>query len=88
MVKGSSRQVIVVKSPEQTNFEQVIFFVKEGTVPQASVVAQAQQIARDYGKKDSLFASSLGIPGLLWVALGASGASFCWGIGLLAFGVL
>lgn len=87
MVKGSSRQVIVVKSPQETLFEQAIFFVKEEALQQTgyshqSVVAQAQKIARDYSQNDGIFTSSLGIHGGLWMILGASIASFLWAVGL------
>ncbi|MFI3254248.1 MAG: translation initiation factor 2 [Eubacteriales bacterium] len=87
MVKGSSRQVILVKSPEETMFEQAIFLVKEDAlagsgVSTESVLAQAQKLANNYGKKESIFTSTGGIHVGLWVLLGASGASFCWAVGL------
>ncbi len=84
MVKGSNRQVIVVKSLSETMFEQAIFFVREDAkaVSHDSAVAQAQKIARDYGRKEDIFSSSCGVHGLLWLALGASGASFLWAVGL------
>ena len=33
MVKGVSRQVIVVQSPDREHFEQAIFILKEGQTP-------------------------------------------------------
>lgn len=90
MVKGSSRQVILVKSPDETLFEQAIFFVKEEAfrrqgVTADSVVAEAQKIAKEYSKRDSIFHESSGVHGLLWILLGASASSLCWALGLYYF---
>lgn len=86
MVKGSSRQVIVVKALSETIFEQAIFFVKDQAmtpgVSQDSAVAQAQKIARQIGQKEDIFSTPSGVHGLLWTALGAAGASFLWALGL------
>lgn len=90
MVKGSSRQVVVVKSPEENLFEQAIFFVKEDAfrktgITAEGVVAEAQKVANQYMQKDSVFSSSSGVHGLIWLLLGASGASFLWGLGIYLF---
>ena len=37
MVKGISRQVIVVHAPEQAMFEQAIFIIKDGALKQEGV---------------------------------------------------
>lgn len=83
MVKGSSKHVIVVKSPQETLFDQAIFFVKEDAfqksgVTTESVVQQAKKIAKEYSKKET----SLEQSHLLWMALGASSASLLWAVAL------
>ncbi len=55
MVKGTSRRVIVVDSPDPKLFEQAIFIVRndafsqEGVTPQ-QVLGEACRIARDYAE--------------------------------------
>lgn len=85
MVKGSSRQVIFVKAPPETVFEQAIFLVKEDALAQngvttESVLAQAKKATKEYTQKQSMFHSSQGIHGLLWALLGASGTSVLWAV--------
>lgn len=82
MVKGSTKQVIVVKSPQPDLFEEAIFILKEERRPGVTgdmVVAQAQKAAQDYLHRDDLFYSSGGIHGLIWVLLGMGLASALWG---------
>lgn len=56
MVKGTSRRVIVVNSPDPELFEQAIFIVKDDVftregVTQQQVLGEACRIARGYSKK-------------------------------------
>ena len=56
MVKGISRRVVVVDSPEQRYFEQAIFIVRndaagEGVTAQA-LVEEAKRVARNYAGGD------------------------------------
>lgn len=57
MVKGKSRRVIVVPSPDKRLFEEAIFFVNEDMlkkdgVSAEMVVKEAQQIAERYVKEN------------------------------------
>lgn len=54
MVKGLSRRVIVVSSPDPRIFEQAIFIIRNdalsGGVTQQQVVDQALHVAKDYAR--------------------------------------
>lgn len=78
MVKGISRQVIVVDSPEEKLFEQAIFILKEGApaVTDADLLKEAKDLlrSRSHQKRPSLYyfgpAWACGgalITGLLWL---------------------
>ena len=56
MLKGISRRVIVVKSPDRRFFEEAIFFVKEGAIGTGGVTAEqvveeARRVADGFVKK-------------------------------------
>ncbi len=58
MVKGISRRVIVVRSPDERLFEQAIFLLKEDALQQEGVTAQqvvqeAKEVADSYLRKHS-----------------------------------
>ena len=52
MVKGISRRVVVVESPDQRLFEQAIFIVRNDVagkgVTSRELVEEARRVARDY----------------------------------------
>ena len=52
MVKGISRRVVVVESPDQRLFEQAIFIVRNDAagkgVTSRELVEEARRVARDY----------------------------------------
>lgn len=52
MVKGISRRVVVVESPDQRLFEQAIFIVRNDTagngVTSRELVEEARRVARNY----------------------------------------
>ena len=84
VVKGITRQVILVKSPDPKLFEEAIFIVKEEAmnregVGAEQVIRQARQAADNYLKgsriKKGLFDR---IPGPAWGAAGAALASAGW----------
>ena len=84
MVKGTTRQVIWVKTPDQKLFEQAIFLVKEealareGVGPE-QVMEEAQQAAWEYLRRDGGWRSRLrSLPGPIWGLLGAVTASAGW----------
>ena len=53
MVKGTSRQVIVVQTPEPKLFEQAIFILRGGSSgkPDSGIIKEAQDIIDDYIRK-------------------------------------
>ncbi len=84
MVKGTSRRVIVVDSPDPKLFEQAIFivkndaFTKEGVTPQ-QVLGEACRIARGYASGGSVkppFWQRL--PRWVWLAGAAAAAAAAW----------
>ena len=91
MVKGITRQVILVKSPDPKLFEEAIFIVKEEALAREGVSAdqvirQARQAADGYLKSGRAWNRQLGRPRWtyvpLWTAVGAAAASVVWGTAL------
>ncbi len=87
MVKGSTKQVVVVKAPHPALFDQAIFILKEealqnpGITPDL-ILAQARKAANHYAKTEDIFASTAGVLGIVWGLMGVGLASFFWGLGL------
>lgn len=85
MVKGVSRRVIVVKSPDPKLFEQAIFIVKEDAMlgsgmTAEKVLAEAQVVANRYVRRNTGWGKGLGkLPPPAWLAAGAMLASALWG---------
>ena len=80
MVKGVSRQVIVVRSPDPKLFEQAIFVLKDEAVGQGitdeALLKEAQQAIRFPGKerkKRRLF-----LYGPAWACAGAAVTAAVW----------
>lgn len=77
MVKGTSRQVIVVRSPDPKLFEQAIFILKDGAVGQGitdeMLLKEARQAARDPGQARTRL-----LQGPLWAAGGAVATGLLW----------
>ena len=78
MVKGISRQVILVRSPDPELFEQAIFILRDSAVREGvteeMLLKQAKQ-AIGKGRRHSL--------GFLWAAAGAAATGCIWGLTLL-----
>jgi len=77
MVKGISRQVIVVHSPDPTMFEQAIFILRDGQqgITDEVLLKEANRlIGKQYGKKRGHFT----VTGLLWAATGAFVTGLVW----------
>ena len=82
MVKGTTRSVILVKSPDPKIFEEAIFIVKEDAkkkgVTSEILVREAQEVASEYIRthvKKNIFtqmhpamfaAAGAGVTGILW----------------------
>lgn len=90
MVKGISRRVIVVRSPDPRFFEQAIFLLKEDALHQEGVsaeqvVSEARQVAAGYVRKRAERTSrrkrlSAFFPWWVWFALGGCVVGVVWWI--------
>ena len=84
VVKGVSRRVIVVRSPDQRFFEQAIFLLREDalrsdSVTEEQVVRQARQAAAGYVRRTALHGlSAKPLPGWVWFLLGACATALVW----------
>lgn len=84
MVKGVSRRVIVVKTPDRRLFEQAIFIVKEDAftrdgVTAEQVLAEAQRVADGYVRRNSVLGRRLRrVPAPIYVAAGALLSTIAW----------
>ena len=79
MVKGISRQVIVVNAPEPKLFEQAIFILRDNMgegITDEALLKEAQQIIQQnsrQGKKRHLY-----LYGAVWAAGGAMVTGLAW----------
>ena len=85
MVKGISRRVIVVDSPDPRIFEQAIFIIRNeaatgGGVTSQQLVDQAVRIAKNYARTHggSSGLSTRRMPAWLWSLLGAAAIGLVW----------
>lgn len=80
MVKGTSRQVIVVHAPEEKLFDQAIFILRDGAVGEGVtddvLLREAKQYLGGPRKKTNRWLHN----GPLW---GAAGAGITWLVSLL-----
>lgn len=71
MIKGISRQVIVVRSPDPKLYEQAIFILREdATGITDEMLLQEAARATQKTKKQ--------LPGAVWGMLGAAGTALIW----------
>ena len=91
MVKGITRQVVLVKSPDPKLFEEAIFLVREDAMNREGLTAeqvlrQARQAADSYLRGSRVWNRRLrsvsGLPALAWGAAGALLASGAWCAGV------
>ena len=80
MVKGTSRQVIVVHSPEPKLFEQAIFILKDGAIGEGvtdeALMKEAKQAIR--GCDVPVKKRQLSLYGAVWAAGGAAATGLVW----------
>ena len=84
MVKGTSRRVIVVDSPDTELFEQAIFIVRNDVTAQR-LVDEACRVARTCGRTATCSKRSFfrrGSPAL-WGCIGAGGIALAWLLSVL-----
>lgn len=80
MVKGVSRRVIVVDSPDPRIFEQAIFILPTdgGGVSSRQLVDEAVRIARSYARSQGTRRRRWRPPAWLWAVWGAAGCCLVW----------
>jgi len=88
LVKGISRRVVVVKSPDPRVFDEAIFIVREDAVHRGvtndEILRQAQDIAEGYisaGKTKKLLSR---IPPAAYAAIGAGATAALWAVTQIA----
>lgn len=79
MVKGISKQVIVVDAPEPKLFEQAIFILKENAVNQEGItdealLKEAKLLLRSHNREGRRPV----IPGPAWACAGAAVTGLAW----------
>ena len=84
MVKGNSRQVIVVNAPDQKLFEQAIFILKDGAVGTEGVTDEALlKEAKRYIQGSQKQKRRLRYYGPVWAAGGAAVTGLVWLVTML-----
>ena len=84
MVKGTSRQVIVVHAPEEKLFDQAIFILRENAVGEGGVsdealLREAKRYLEVPGRRKSKWLHN----GPLWGAAGAGVTGVLWVLSML-----
>ena len=82
MVKGISRQVIVVDAPEPKLFDQAIFILKEEAMNQEGItdeelMKEAKQLLHSHNREKK---QGFRIPGPVWACGGAVLTGILWAI--------
>ena len=82
MVKGISRRVVVVDSPDQRFFEQAIFIVRNDAggegVTARELVEEARRVARDYTGGSRLSRAWRELNPLVYTLIGAGSIGLVW----------
>lgn len=82
LVKGVSRRVIVVDSPDPQIFEQAIFILssEEAGISQQQLVDQAVRVAKSYARTHGVTRRRFHMTPLLWVTLGSALIGAVWAL--------
>ena len=83
MVKGNSRQVIVVSNPEQQLFEQAIFILREDAVREGITEAQLLREAKRAAGEGNPQKKKRKFQGPVWACGGALATALIWLLTLL-----
>ncbi len=82
MVKGISRRVVVVDSPDQRFFEQAIFIVRNDAagegVSSRELVEEARRVAKSYTAGGALNRRFRELSPVLYALMGASVIGLAW----------
>ena len=90
MVKGISRRVVVVDSPDQRFFEQAIFIVRNDAagegVTSKELVEEARRVARNYagGNHGRFSRTWRELSPIVYTSMGAAAIGLIWMIEALA----
>ena len=79
MVKGTSRQIIVVEAPEPKLFEQAIFILKDNVgegISDEALLKEAQRAIHGAERESSSWIHRLS--GALWACAGAVSVGLAW----------
>lgn len=83
MIKGLSKRIVVVKSPDGELFEEAIFVLREDALRKGhtpDVLKQAQKAANEYVKRNlqpgKFIIAKLGLP--VYLAAGAAATGIAW----------
>lgn len=90
MVKGVTRRVIVIKSPDRHLFEEAIFIVKDEALHEPGVtgediIRQAQEVANKYVRHHIKGPWLCRLPAPLFAILGAAATALAWVLSLTVF---
>jgi len=83
MVKGISKRVVVIKSPDKRIFDEAIFIVREEAafgITSDDIVKEAQAVADSYIKTNTNKGFFKRIPPLAAALSGAGAATVVWAI--------
>lgn len=84
MVKGTTRRVVVIKSPDPRIFDEAIFIVKEdcarGGVTNAQILREAQETAQNYILSQRVPAKKFldRVPPMAYLGIGAGFVALLW----------
>ena len=84
MVKGISRRVVVLDSPDQRFFEQAIFIVRNDAagegVTSRELVEEARRVARNYasGERSRFAQRWRDLSPMVYTLMGAAGSGLVW----------
>jgi len=83
MVKGMSRQVIVVDSPDSSLFEQAIFIIRKDAanrdgITQERLIGEARRVAQGYCRSRGIKMRPKLKTVWIWSSVGAGGMALGW----------
>ena len=90
VVKGVSRRVIVIKSPDRHLFDEAIFIVRDdalrdGGVTGDEIIRQAQEVADNYVRFHLSRSLLSRVPAPAFAAIGAALTALAWVLALYVF---
>ncbi len=83
MVKGISRRVVMVKSPDPEIFDEAIFIVRDGAFHRSGVtgeelLSEALSVAETYVRGAGGSKKRLSLPPWSWALLGGAAVGIAW----------